>query len=121
MEFASDIVDGSAILRPCLEVIYEYKSITPKYPCGCPIDKQQESRHIAVLIHIPWRPMNTSQAKIKHFITHSLGNKLRDEGIVLSKESAELDENVSSIILRNYLGGLRNSDPYHFFTSLTLI
>lgn len=59
--------------------------------------------------------MDISQAKIRRFITHSVGNKLRDEGIVLSKESAQLDENVSSIILRNYLGGLRKSDSYRFF------
>lgn len=79
------------------------------------IDKPQEFRHIAVLIYLPPRQMDISQAKIKHFITHSVGNKLRDEGIVLSKEPTQLDENVSSIILRNYLGGLKNSGPYNFF------
>ena len=59
--------------------------------------------------------MDISQAKIRRFITHSVGNKLRDEGIVVSKEAAGLDENVASIILRNYLGGIKNSDIFRFF------
>ncbi|MDN4059562.1 nucleoid-associated protein [Massilia sp. YIM B02769] len=59
--------------------------------------------------------MNISQAKIRRFITHSVGNKLRDEGILISKEATELDENVGSIILRNYLGGIRNSEIFRFF------
>ncbi|WP_157778832.1 nucleoid-associated protein [Massilia violaceinigra] len=59
--------------------------------------------------------MDISQAKIRGFITHSVGNKLRDEAFVLSNETAKLDENVSSIILKNYLGGLKNSDSYRFF------
>lgn len=59
--------------------------------------------------------MDISQAKIRRFITHFVGNKLRDEGILISKEAAELDENVGSIILRNYLGGIRNSEIFRFF------
>ena len=59
--------------------------------------------------------MDISQARIRRFITHSVGNKLRDEGITISKEATGLDENVASIILRNYLGGIKNSDIFRFF------
>jgi hypothetical protein len=59
--------------------------------------------------------MDISQAKIQYFVTHFVGNKLREEGLLLSSNPSKTEGAVASIILKRYLGGLKSTDIYNFF------
>ncbi len=57
-----------------------------------------------------------SATTIEELVIHRIGNKLREEGISISKTEAEPGEDVKSILLRSYLGGaLKGNESYDFY------
>src|SRR6266568_6857145 len=60
--------------------------------------------------------IDVSSAKVTKLIVHRIGNKLRDEGFILSEHEAELTESLKDLLLKNYLGqGIRQGDSYDFY------
>lgn len=60
--------------------------------------------------------MDIGLAKLNNLVAHHVGNKIRDEGIILSKSEPTITSSISAIILKDYLGGLRsNSKDFSFY------
>ncbi|KAB8047276.1 hypothetical protein GCN78_22225 [Janthinobacterium rivuli] len=53
--------------------------------------------------------MDIGLAKLNKLVAHHVGNKIRDEGITLSKSEPAITPSISAIILKDYLGGLKSS------------
>jgi len=60
--------------------------------------------------------MDIGLAKLNNLVAHHVGNKIRDEGIVLSQSEPTITPSISAIILKDYLGGLKNtSKDFSFY------
>ncbi|MBK1889318.1 nucleoid-associated protein [Undibacterium sp. 14-3-2] len=60
--------------------------------------------------------MDIGLAKLDKLVAHHVGNKIRDEGIVLSNSEPIITPSISAIILKDYLGGIKsNSKDFSFY------
>jgi hypothetical protein len=60
--------------------------------------------------------MDIGLAKLDKLVAHYVGNKIRDEGIVLSSSEPIITPGISAILLKEYLGGIKSkSKDFHFY------
>ncbi|MCG6189949.1 nucleoid-associated protein [Maribellus maritimus] len=61
-----------------------------------------------------------TEIEIDNLITHSVGNKLRDEKIVLSVEETTIDEETKNLLLKYFLLPIKTEEFYSFSHSIEL-
>lgn len=60
--------------------------------------------------------MDIGLAELNKLVAHHVGNKIRDEGIVLSNSEPIITPGIAAIILKDYLGGIKsNAKEFSFY------
>lgn len=62
------------------------------------------------------KDINLSQAKVKALIIHRVGNKFRDEGILISENESERNEKLDNLLLNKFLIPVIKSDEEYILT-----
>ena len=65
--------------------------------------------------------LDFSEVNLQDLIIHQVGNKLQEEGVLLSKEPLRLqDEAISALLLRYFLTPFKGSEYHHFHHEIDL-
>lgn len=64
----------------------------------------------------------TEEVSVQEISLHNVGNKLQDEGLLLSKSPLEVDDNTTRILTSYFLTPFKSEEYYHLYhdTDITL-
>ena len=64
--------------------------------------------------------MKFELGEISDIIIHYVGNRLNDDGCILSSQTIELDEILQSVLKEYFLNSFNGNELFHFFHSTDL-